>query len=110
MRSASPAVPTRCNGDQRADGKPVDAAGSNTANSPLSARAATVTSYRSRFTDTTTAGPSHVATADAANAVLPDPVGPIKATDPLDPCRTAALPDNALRSRSSVARTRPDPA
>ena len=42
---------------------------------PFLARAATVVSYRSRFTDTATTGPSHVAIADVASAVLPDPGG-----------------------------------
>ena len=76
---------TRRSGDHRADGKPVDAAGSKTAIWPLPARAATVTSYKSRFTETITAGPSQVAAAAVASCVLPEPVGPISATDPREP-------------------------
>ena len=40
-------------------------------------------------TDTATTGPSQVTSAEAANAVLPEPVGPINATDPRLPCRRA---------------------
>ena len=82
MRNAPDDVVTASNGDQRADARPVAMPGSNTAMSPRAERAAAVVSYRSRFTDTATTGPSQVTNADAASAVLPEPVGPIRATEP----------------------------
>src|SRR5690606_4227742 len=102
VRSAPEEVTVASSGDQRAVGRQVTPPGSNTAMSPLAARAATVVSYRSRLTDTATTGPSHVAIAEVASAVLPDPVGPIRATEPRLPCRRAARPVTGWRWRSSV--------
>ena len=105
VRNAPDDVDTALSGDHRALGRLVAAPGSNTAISPLAARAAAVASYRSRFTETATTGPSQVAIADAASAVFPDPVGPIRATDPRLPWRRAARPLRGCRLRSSVARS-----
>ena len=92
VRNAPDEVVTASSGDQRAVGSPVAMPGSNTAISPRAARAAAVVSYRSRLTDTATTGPSQVAIAEVASAVLPEPVGPISATEPRLPCRRARRP------------------
>ena len=103
-RAAPDVVVTSRNGVHRADGSPVTPPGSNTANSPRRARAAAVVSYRSRFTDNATTGPSHPMIPADASTVFPERVGPINATDPRSPCRfVARRPFAGCRSRSSVA-------